>query len=1135
MQNIRTIQTVFILLNVLFFVNPVFTQSESPLKTVLQQGHIDYIKTYDFTPDNQYLVTGSFDHVLILWELRSGKQIRTFFGHTASIRSVAISPNQNYILSVAANNTAKLFDMATGEAKYTWTLKQQIFTKGYFSNNGEYAYILDNRDRVFVWETATGKKVGTYKKSFSAHDEAALIHPTQPLILSVGDNKQTFVINMQTKDTLLKLPFDKVYSQSFSPNGKYIGVSSRKLFTQIFDAETGRLMHTLAATEQQCDGCNTKHSFNAKSEQIVTLSNKDDAVIWNVKSGKKIHHLTTLAERPTLVKYSPKGTYLLLVFDDVLFMFSAKSGVKKWTLENKYIEYLDIKFTADESTIAVPNKNGGIVLLNTSNGKRIKTIQGYLNQAQHTKMDLDYSDWGDQSILHYLQHKRKVLVSPDNKHVLIGAVDTVAMLLNIETGKIVQHFIGHNKAVYAFDFNQDGSKIATGGGDRVIIIWDVKTGKAIKRLKGHQQTIFDLKFSQDGRSLISGAWDGTLRMWDLATETYDYIQLKDYSPYSVGFSPNELYIVTADLDKNVQFWERDALAPFRTLVGHTNVPSGFDFSPSSKEMATCSWDGNVKVWDVLTGMLVNRMNDFNCPVHTVKYHPQNKYVAAGGANGEIILWNPAENKIITRLAGHSTAVTSLDFDTDGKQLISMSSDGLMNVWDLATFSLRYSRVQLQRNEWLATNPKGYFDGSSNALKWVNYVKENQVVNVSNLFNKYYTPNLIQQVSTDKAFNDRGQLRKEDMNLPQISIAFNTTEKRNLITTNDSVYTSQANLLPLTVYSEKSNTPLDEIRIYNNGKLTHIESVEENIVFRGGAKNRFTFELPLVNGVNEFKVVAVNQRQTESEPSFLTINYNGKQAKTDLYIVSIGINAYKNPSYNLDYAVNDAKSFVKSITKGTDSLFNEVFVYSLTDKNATKTQIEQTLKDITSQIGSEDVFLFYYAGHGVMNTTAENTDKKFYIVTHDVTNLYATDSTLTQKAISATDLMNYSVNIRAEKQLFVLDACHAGGAIEAFTTRGNEREKAIAQLARSTGTFFLTASQAIEYANEVGKLNHGLFTYALLEMLEGKITNADKKVTVSELKAYVEERVPELSEQYHGTPQYPTGYSFGRDFPIVLLK
>jgi uncharacterized caspase-like protein len=94
-----------------------------------------------------------------------------------------------------------------------------------------------------------------------------------------------------------------------------------------------------------------------------------------------------------------------------------------------------------------------------------------------------------------------------------------------------------------------------------------------------------------------------------------------------------------------------------------------------------------------------------------------------------------------------------------------------------------------------------------------------------------------------------------------------------------------------------------------------------------------------------------------------------------------------------------------------------------------------------------------------------------------------------------------------------------------------------KLARNTGTFFLTASQDAQYTNESGDLKHGLFTYALLEILKGEnfATALDGKITIHEIKAYVEERIPELSEQHHGSSQHPTSYSFGQDSPLIILK
>ncbi|MFT5823856.1 MAG: WD40 repeat protein [Crocinitomix sp.] len=1118
--------------------NGVPAQTDFPLETVLQKGHTDYIRAYDFSPDNKYIVTGGFDNIMLLWDVQSGKQIRTFSGHTERIRSVMFSPDQKTILSLAADNKVKIFEVETGRQVHSVGVSNGEIHKAYFSPTGKYFYALDNRDEIYIWDAITGSEVTVLKKDYGAHNEHAIIHPSEEKVLSVDGYAGALVISIETEDTLFSIPFDKVHSMSFSPNGEYIAISSRKLFASVFNSETGELINTFREGEEKCDGCNTKHVFSPNSKYLLTMSNDVPAILWDVKSGKKLKTFLAIDDRPDLLKFSFSGAYVLIVVDDDVYVYDAKTGAEKAHLTNENIDYLDINFSNDERYIAMPNSNGGIELWDLQKRKYGKTISGYLNHETSNGLSLSYNNWGQQSILNYIQHKRKVLLSPDNKHVMIAGVDTSAFLINLENGRVVKHFQGHSRSVIAFDFSADGKYVATAGGDRVINIWSLPEGEIVKTLRGHQETVFDLKFSADGQFIVSGSWDGTIRMWQWETGKSEYILMKENSPYCVGFTPNELYLVTGDLDQNFQFWERDAAAPFRTLVGHTSIPSGFDFSPNSKNMVTCSWDGHVKVWDLLTGMLIAKMDEHQGDVFAIKYDPNNRFIASGGADNQIILWDPISNKVVARLIGHSTSVTSIDITADGQNLISMSVDGLMKVWDLNTYKEVYSRIQMSKDEWLTTNPSGYFDGSSNALGWVNYVKGNQVVNVSSLFEKYYTPGLIERIhNKDAGLNDRSELLESQMNnLPELVVAIGSGGKRSIVIDSDSIFKANNATIPLEISIGKHDTPLDEIRIYNNGKLIVQESLEENITFRGGGPAKHLYEIQLSNGLNELTSIVVNSERTESQPTTVVVEYDGELAKTDLYILSIGINNYKNPAYNLDYAVNDSKAFVKSLKNGGDSLFNSVKTYSILNADATKANIMATITEIKSEIGSEDVFLFYYAGHGVMSVEIAPDQPEFFIVTHDVTNLYDASAVIREKAISAGELMEISKNISAEKQLFVLDACHSGGAIETFAVRGSEREKALAQLARNTGTFFLTAAQDAEYANEVGKLNHGLFTYALLEILQGAVKlDGDQKITVSELKSYVEERVPELSEEYHGSPQYPTGYSFGRDFPIVILK
>jgi uncharacterized caspase-like protein len=117
----------------------------------------------------------------------------------------------------------------------------------------------------------------------------------------------------------------------------------------------------------------------------------------------------------------------------------------------------------------------------------------------------------------------------------------------------------------------------------------------------------------------------------------------------------------------------------------------------------------------------------------------------------------------------------------------------------------------------------------------------------------------------------------------------------------------------------------------------------------------------------------------------------------------------------------------------------------------------------------------------------------------------------------------------------MDACHSGGAVKTLNVRAAAPdEKAIVQLARSSGVVMIASSGSKQFATEFQELKHGVFTYALLEALDGKGDNGDRKITVNELKFYMEERVPELTKKYGGQAQYPTGYISGNDFPIAIF-
>lgn len=1112
---------------------------ENSIEAIIQMGHSKTVTAADISHNGKYIATGSIDRSIIIWDKKSGKEIRILHHHVKSIRALHFSPDDKHILSASNDNTVKLTNIETGEIVQTYHHENYEIANAMFNGDGSKVLIFDKRQHYSIWDTYSGKLLGTYEKDYAAFNDAYTVSHTGDRALTKLNYAKVACVNLNSKDTLFTMPFDKAYTLNFSPDGKHIVLGSSKLFATVFDGETGDSLHTVSiAQDMGCDGCKTKVAISPDSKSVFTTSNKGVGKVWDIKNGKIITNIKTPDRFPNTIEISSDNETILASYNDVIKVFSAQSGKEKLSIESENLDYYDAQL--QNGQFVLPGDNQSADLYSTSSKRPLKNYGGYLNVDRSDGLRFSYNSWVDVSILQYISYRTSLAIHPNNQEIVLGKVDSAAIVLDLKTGKKSKTLTEAHKAVFCQAYSHDGKYLAVAGGDRNIRIYDAETYTLLHTLKGHRNLIFDLQFSEDANVLSSASWDGYIYTWNIEENTTtSYIETGKSAPYVLRYSPNNLYLLTGDLHKNVVFWEADTREQFRTLIGHTEPISGIEFSKNGEQVVTSSWDGKIKLWHTLTGMQLAKFNDKGAPVYAVNFSPDQTHIISGDGDRKIKFWNIKTGKLDTQLSGHISAVTDIQLTSDAQYMISRGMNGEVIVWDYAKKKQLYTYLPINRNDWLIKTPSGHFDGSKKALELVNYVSGMQVINIESLFDKYYTPGLAQKVMAGNDQFDTGEnFNTLIQNRPELAFQIPNSKKRTLLVNSDSIVESRSQLFSIDVAVLDNEDDIDEVRIYNNDKLVARRSTNEEIVFRG-AKNVETFEIELIDGINNLKAVASSKKEVESDPVTLQIKFDGEAAKVDLYILTVGINKYKNSKYDLSFAVNDAKDFTKTIEKGAGTLFNQIHTYALEDHKATKTEIKTLFETLKQNVGPEDVFVFYYAGHGLMSVPPEDQASDFYIVTHNITNFYDQDA-LEKEGLSATELMEFSKQVAAQKQLFILDACHSGGALNALATRGADtREKAIAQLARNTGTFFLTASQDAEYANESGDLKHGLFTYAILEILGGDVAlteaGQEEKVTINEIKTYVEERVPELSEKYHGSAQYPTSYSFGQDFPIVILK
>lgn len=1114
--------------------------TENKIETQIQKGHIQPVSTVTWHPSGDYFASGSEDHSILLWNAKTGKLIRQFNYHTGKILGIHFSKDGTQLLSSAMDNRVIVQEVMTGKLleEYEYNEVNVYPMSIAFSPNESFIFIGDNRDNFEVIERKSAKRK-SLKKGFSAGVSSLSFSPDEHYSVNIVDYKSLLLIDEVENDTI-PLSFEKPNSYSFTPDGKYLIIGSRKLFLTVFDVETGDSVTTLSS-DYNCDGCNQKFDLSTDGKLLLMYDGNTGLSIYKTSNWKKISSFDDFEESYAKVKFSPSGKYVVLSKSNEVVLIDVKTNRKTLTLKDKFFESFIPKVSPSDEYILIGDEFFKIKSYDI-NAKRTNEIyKGYFNQAENMVKEVDYNSWYNQSIINHIKLKPSIAISPDEKWIAQGRKDSVVTLFNLETGRFNLPLKAHHYQVISLAFHPTKNELATGDAKGYIKIWNLDERKIESEFRGHVGMVFDIAYNSDGTELLSASWDATINHWDLETpnnqvKNIGRIDLKNLSAFKIGFSPNDLYLTLGDVADQTTLYELDTKKEIKQFIGHSKTISDFLFIDNDK-IVTASRDGYVKIWDFYSGMLVDKVSATNkAGVLSVCYDDNNNLLYFGAADRKIYVYNTKKKSLVHSFQAHQGGIIYLTLLDEGNTLVSKSTEGDMKFWDLKDeqHKEQFTYFQLNSKEWLISQPDGYFDGSREAMKQINYVSGMKSLKVGTFFEKYYQPGLYNQLKNGQRFQEKDQGLNQFMDdVPNFDLRFTNFQGKSSIVETDSTYQHNKSEVELNLAFSSGFKSVDKVLIYNNGKLIKEESFNEDVVFRGLA-NEKKIAVPLYPKKNTISVRMQTNKGLTTEEKAIDFFYDTLSGKTELFILSLGINKYENSRYNLNYAGNDAEAFSETISSGAKSLFHKVYEYSLKDKKVTKLNVLAMIEEINQKMGPEDVFIFFYAGHGVMlqNEGASN----FYLVMSDITNLYGEQTMMEEKGISAREILEISKSLSAQKQVFVLDACQSGAAIKELAIRGVEREKTLAQLARSSGTFFITASQDVEYANEVGNLKHGIFTYAILELLSGNSDKAVKDETISiyQLKSYVETRVPELSKQYQGSSQYPTGYSFGNDFPIGVV-
>jgi WD40 repeat protein len=454
----------------------------------------------------------------------------------------------------------------------------------------------------------------------------------------------------------------------------------------------------------------------------------------------------------------------------------------------------------------------------------------------------------------------------------------------------------------------------------------------------------------------------------------------------------------------------------------------------------------------------------------------------------------------------------------------------------------------ERGDWLIWDERGYFTGSKKATRYVGYhvnkgkYKEAKYYPFEQFDLKFNRPDIIMKelgiasAEMIRAYEYAYQKRLKKMGITEEQLSDDIHLPETVIS--GYTFNDQTEKLSLKISASDDKYNLDRINIYVDdvpvfGTAGVDISKNKTKTFSG------EYILDMIPGKNKIQVSVLNEKGVESLKETFSV-IDKKQQKPDLYIVSIGVSNYKDPSFNLNYAAKDADDIAHFFDKS--EMYSKVLVNELTNEKVTRENVLKIKNEFLSKAKPNDVVIFFVAGHGVLN---KNLDYYYAAYNMDFQNPE-------NGGITYEELESLLDGIKPYRKLFFMDSCHSGeldkddfiasantpkkesgdvvfrnsGNVGAVAKEGiglsqstQLMQELFADLRRGSGATVISSAGGAEYAMESKEWKNGLFTFCLLSGMKNKDAdfNKDGIIMLSELQQYVSGKVTEMS----GGKQLPT--------------
>lgn len=430
--------------------------------------------------------------MLHLWEIPSGRLLRTLIGHNSEIQALALSRDDRWAVTGSTFGNLRVWelDWASRVGELSLVVNRTYDHTEVESTQQKFFEALHRAQDLFQlneWGLA-------YRYLSEARSVPGYIR--DPVALSLNASllkklaRKSVRAVWQLRSCTSSGPLSAI---AITPDGAYaMSATGKGLF--LWELSSGSCLRGF-----------TGHSDTIRSVavtpdgQTAASGGLDGSVrIWNLRSGDCVKILRS-TEGIVGLRISDDGKFLLAMSTTTLFAWNVTRGELLWTKEASRLSCMDM--TSD----------GRLAVIGADPVRMFHLPEGQEPLA-FFRLPKGRDDWKVQGPMTHLA------LSGDGNYALSANADLYLRIWDLEKGACEACWWGHPQPFTGIALSSDARIALSASQDGSLKIWDVVAGQALETIGGPPGSIVGLAMTPDARFVLTAGSDQNLRLWELDWE-----------------------------------------------------------------------------------------------------------------------------------------------------------------------------------------------------------------------------------------------------------------------------------------------------------------------------------------------------------------------------------------------------------------------------------------------------------------------------------------------------------------------------------------------------------------------------------------------------------------------------------------